>query len=711
MKQTFFTLLSLLSITTFAQKKYQDTDTLHSKNITEVTVYGSMLRTTKISKNGLVEMELPQAISVIDKKILKEQQVASLTDILKNVNGIYIMGNTGGYQEEIASRGSSISSTNTFKNGIRFFNGMKIEISGAETVEILKGNTAMEYGNVAPGGVLNIITKKPLFDFGGNAAITIGSFNNIKPQIDVYGALNSNKTIAYRFNTSYQKTNSFRNYVKSDLFYVNPSLLFKLSKKSTLLIEGDFSKSNTVPDFGAGIVNYQIVDLPRSRFTGVSWGNYKAEQSFVLARYNTQLSKQWELNAMVGYRNYNTDLFANNRPNASSGTVAANGTWKRSLQRSAIKDNYTIQQVDATSKFNTGMLKHKILVGIDAEQFTTSTTAYNTFSNYDQINIFEEYNPAKEPAIPTLTEATLTKNTVSRFGAYVQDLISLPKYVKFFIGARYNYIDTKADVYTYTTKSNAVTYNLDQPISPKVGIIFQPKTNHTFFASYSNSFSLNTGVDINGNALTPSIIDQYEVGIKNRLCKGKMQLNITAYRIVNSNLAQTSLANGNTNSNIKELAGETVSKGVELDVICRSIKNLNVMLGYSFNETKYTESNIYIIGSELRYNPKNTANASVSYTFCKGKLKNLNLGLLSQYFGDRFAGRSTRLTVVNDAYKLVPINAYTVVDCMVGYSYKKISINGKLSNIFNEMSYNVHDDNSVNPIAPTNYSLQLTYKF
>jgi len=92
---------------------------------------------------------------------LQQQQISNLTDVLKNVNGVYIMGNTGGYQEEIASRGSNISSTNTFKNGIRFFNGMKIEMSGIDKIEVLKGNTAIEYGNVAPGGVLNIITKNP----------------------------------------------------------------------------------------------------------------------------------------------------------------------------------------------------------------------------------------------------------------------------------------------------------------------------------------------------------------------------------------------------------------------------------------------------------------------------------------------------------------------------------------------------------------------
>jgi iron complex outermembrane receptor protein len=135
------------------------------------------------------------------------------------------------------------------------------------------------------------------------------------------------------------------------------------------------------------------------------------------------------------------------------------------------------------------------------------------------------------------------------------------------------------------------------------------------------------------------------------------------------------------------------------------------MAGYSYNQTTYTKSNIYIIGSELRYNPNHTANASIHYEIAKGKLKNVNIGLISQYFGNRFAGRSTRLNVPNDSYKLIPVNDYFVLDLVLGYKAKKWRCNGKLANVLNEMSYNIHDDNSVNPIMPINYSLQIGYTF
>jgi iron complex outermembrane receptor protein len=276
---------------------------------------------------------------------------------------------------------------------------------------------------------------------------------------------------------------------------------------------------------------------------------------------------------------------------------------------------------------------------------------------------------------------------------------------------RYSYQDTNSDVLTYSTNITATTNNYDQAFSPRAGLILQPSANHSLFATYSNSFQVNTGTDINGAALKPSIIDQYEIGIKNKLYEERLFLNLTTYQITNSNLAQTSLENGNTNTNIKELAGKTRSQGIELDIVANPVKGLSVIAGYSFSETKYIESNTYIEGSELKYNPKNTANLNFNYKVETGKLKGLNFGLVNTYFGKRFAGRSTRITVNNDAYRLIPLNDFIQVDATLAYVCKKWAVRTKLSNLFNELNYNIHDDNSLNPITPRNYSVSLNYTF
>jgi iron complex outermembrane receptor protein len=684
-------------------------DSLSSYHLNEVAVVGNNKKGPAVAKTNISVMDLPQAVIVIDENAFKAQQINSISDLLKNVNGMYIMSTTGGYQEEIASRGTGITSTNTFKNGIRYYGGMKTEISGIEKAEILKGNAALLFGNVAAGGVLNLVTKKPKFDFGGNVALTYGSFDRYKPQFDFYGALNMQKTIAFRLNGSYEQANSFRKYVNSKTWYVNPSLIYNLTPRTSILLEGDYTNTETTPDFGTGIVNYQLVDIPRDRFLGVSWGKYKANQSFMSAKITHAFNDNLSISSLTGLRYYNTDLFSNARPNTSGSVIAQNGDWKRNIQRSSIDDKYFVEQVDLNANFKTGPVKHQALVGFDVESSETKTLAYNQVANYDVINIFNAYNPALEAAIPVMTANTLTKNPIERYGIYAQDLLSVQKYIKLLLGVRYSNIGSTSNVYTYATQKTTETKASDKPFSPKIGLTVQPNRRMSVFASYSNSFTLNTGTDIRGNALDPSIIDQYEIGIKNKLLHNKLSLNATLYQINNSNLAQTSLENGNTNSNIKELAGATKGQGAELDMEYLPVQNLRIMAGYSYTKTTYTASNTYIVGSELRYNPKNTANVSAGYTFEKGALKNLQLGFISSYVGERFAGRSTRLTVQNDAYKLIPLAAYLQHDITLGYDLKKWNFKAKLANITNALSYNVHDDNSLNPIAPFNFSINVQY--
>ncbi len=683
------------------------------QELSEVMVEGYASLNEKevaLAKSNIKPMDLPQSTAIIDRQVLDNQQILRMSEVLMNTNGVYIMGTTGGYQEEISSRGFAFGSSNTFKNGARYFNGILNELSGIEKVEIMKGSTAILFGNVAAGGIMNLVTKKPKFDFGGEVSMRVGSFGLLKPAFDVYGGLGKSQKIAARLNGTYEQANSFRKGVSSERYYVNPSLLFQISPKTQVLVEFDYLNDRRTADFGAGIINYQIVDIPRERFVGVAWSYLKAQQMAGNVNVSHIFSDRWKLNATFAMRNYETDLFSNTRPN--SGTlISKDGTWIRNLQRSEVSENYYIGQIDLNGQFNTGKISHQILLGMDADRYQTRTTAYAQIARYDTINIFgtKEYRVRTDQ--PKMNAATLTTANIDRVGIYLQDLIGLGKKIKLLAGLRYSYQQTQSEVFTYSTQKTNTTISFDGAFSPRLGLVYQPSKNHSLFASYSNSFSLNTGVDINGDALPPSLIDQYEIGVKNELLKGKLSLNLTAYTIFNSNLAQNSLANGNTNSNIKELAGSVQSQGLEIDLTARPLQGLFLMAGYSFNETKYVRSNTFIEGSLLRYNPNHTFNASANYKIETGMLKGVSLGLISAYVGKRYAGRSTRLTVANDNYRIIELPDYLQIDGTLSYTFKNISLRTKVANIFDVLSYNVHDDNSVNPIAPRNYSTSLVLKF
>ncbi len=689
--------------------------------IEEVIVISKLQKqAVKVGKSPIKALDLPQATAVIDRATIDQQQVLRLSDAIKNANGIYVSGNStasGNNQEEFGSRGFTFGGGNTFKNGVRFNGSLLPESASLESIEILKGSSALLFGNVSPGGILNLLTKKPKFQQGGEVSFRASEYDFFKPTIDVYGSVNESNTAAYRVITSYEKGNSFRDVVNSERFYINPSFLFNLSNKTTLLVEGDYLKDSRTPDFGITTIDYKIVNLPRNTFLNFDWAKFNSKQESLTSTLTHQINSAWQVKGILSYQGYDTHLLSSLRPN-STNLVAANGDWTRGVQQVQTSQDYALAEIDLTGNFNTGNIKHTLLLGADADRSSTNTLNYKNITNYDRINIFNPTVAVKNTTyvntiVPVMDKNTTADAQIKRAGFYVQDLVELKSNLKVLAGLRYSYLENITNTFTHTSGTVSPSSTNDNVISSKLGIVFQPTKTNSIFASYSDSFVLNTGTDKFLNALPTSTINQYEVGVKNELLKGHLSANVTGYVIDYSNLAQTDFSNGNTNTNIKELAGSYTSKGVELDVTA-NLNNFKLIAGYSFNETKYTKSNIYNKGTQLRFTPKNTANTSVFYTFANTKLKGLELGIISSYFGKIYGGRlkpNNASTTAELARKPIPVDGFLQFDASVGYTIKDFSIRAKLSNIGNVTSYYVYDDNTVTPIAPRMISSSISYKF
>jgi iron complex outermembrane recepter protein len=699
----------------------EDSQTLASIEVTSSR--GLNETPVSVGKIAINPMEMPQSTMVLDRSILEKQQSSSLGDVLMNANGVYVMGTSGGSQQELAGRGFSFGSSNTFKNGVRFNNGIMPEISSLERVEILKGSGALLFGQVGAGGVLNIVTKKPKFEHGGELGFKAGSYSFFKPTFDLYGSLDERQQLAYRVNMAYENTANFRDRVESERIYFNPSFLIKAGKKTEILIEGDYLKDNRTLDFGTAAINYQIADLPRSLFLNTSWAYFKAEQKTATVTVKHDLSDSWQIRLLGSYQDFEQDQYGTTRPNASGYFVQEDGTWVRGLQRSGTEQNYYLAQLDVTGKFKTGSMEHHVLIGVDVDQYANKSLTYS-YRNaaaanknvYDTINVYDLSLRAQRHDVPDIARNTTTENPINRAGIYVQDHITLLPQLKALVGLRYSYVDTRSTVYTAANQvSGTPTKNFPSAWSPRVGLVYQPFKSTSLFASYSNSFDVNIGIDTLGsNSLPPSIINQYEVGVKNEFWNGLLAFNVAAYQIDNSNsfLAMTTIQPTRTwDSQAKASAGSIRSKGFEVDIMSRSIHGFSVISGYSYNDTRYTESLVFVKGSRLRYNPQHTANLSVFYNFPQNTvLKHFSLGMNSQYIGNRVAGRSTRTNIVNDSFKLMTVPDYMLFDGSLSYALERLVIRARVSNIFNVLSYNVHDDNSVNPIAPRQFSAAISYR-
>ena len=674
-----------------------------------------------IGKISIDPMDLPQSIATISQTTIKNQQALRLSDIVKNVNGVYLTTTRGSVQENFAARGYAFSSTNLFKDGFRINSGVMPEVSSLEKIEILKGSAAILYGQVAPGGILNMVTKQPKFQFGGEVSMLAGSNDLYKPSFDIYGPVGS--SIAYRVNGTFETANSFRDVVHYKRYYINPSLLFKLGQRTQLLVEGDYLKHNFTPDFGIGTVdNTKIPDLPRSKFLGTDWQYNTTQQTTTTVSLKHRFNSTWILDASTSYQLYKRDYYSTERIQA-----AANGDWIRPLGKINAQENFYAAQVNLTGKLRTRSIQHTLLAGVDGDRsfainndFSFPAVAGLPAGSYDQINVYDPKKFVARTDIPDATNIRRREAPINRFGVYAQDLIKLSSKFNLLAGVRWSYVQTVGiDSTNFLTgaKTKGTTRN-DDAFSPRFGLVYKAAESTSLFASYASSFSVNTGTDIYGSSLPPSIIDQYEVGIKNDFFKGMLSVNLTLYHIVNNNLAQTALfdkeGNQNSNTSIKVLSGQTKSDGVELDVAAQPIAGLSVLAGYSYNNARYTKTDTtkggFIEGEKLVNNPSNTANASIFYIFNKGSLRGFKFGATVLYIGDRLGGNNNTVGQTQTYSRLIPVDGYTVVDVSAGYTYKKISVMAKLSNITNTLNYYVHENYSINPLSPRQFVATVSYK-
>ena len=690
----------------------------NSRQLDEVIVLshnGLNHKPVMAGKVAIDPMDLPQSIASIGQGVIRDQQAQRLSDIVRNVNGVYLATTRGSTQESFSARGYGFSSSNMFKNGSRVNTGVMPEVSSLEKVEVLKGSAAILYGNVAPGGIINMVTKQPKFNFGGEVSMRAGSYDLFKPAFDVYGP--ATKNIAYRVNGTMESMNSYRDVVNSKRYYVNPSMLVKLGSRTELLLQADYLNHEFTPDFGIGSISNTIIpNVPRSRFVGAAWSYAKTQQTTTSATVKHRLNESWNINFNGSYQNYKRDYYSTERIQAD-----ANGRWVRPLGRINNDEDYYIAQLDLTGKFKTGGIEHTLLTGIDADRYSTTNYAYNQPTTYDTINILDLTKHKMRTDMPAASKIRMVNTPTNRVGAYVQDLVSLTSKLKFLMGVRWSYQQAKPATTTdYVTK--AVTTGIaktDKAFSPRLGLVYRPLSTTSFFASYANSFSVNSGTDVNGNALQPSIIDQFEAGVKNDFFKGAISANLTVYRIINNNLAQTAQFTNtgavNNNTALKELTGQTTSDGVELDLTGRPAEGLDIIAGYSYNFMRYTKTDNkkgnYVEGERLVNSPAHTANASIFYVFKNNVVKGLKIGASAFYTGKRFGGWNNTIEQAQNYSRLIPVPGFTTIDISAGYTFKKVSLLAKISNLTNTFNYYVHENYSINPIAPRQFVATAAYRF
>lgn len=706
--------------------------------LAEVEVFGERFKQPEkldvITRMPLRPSEQIQSISVISEKVIAEQGALTVTDAVRNVPGVTLFGSYGGVRESMSTRG--YRGVPVLKNGVRIDSDFRTaaitsDMQGVESIQVIKGTAAITQGIGddlgSPGGVINVVTKTPKFVNAGEVGIRTGSWGQFRPTFDVQSVLDKNKTVAFRLNGAYERSDSYRTKISKNRVYINPSLEWRPDDKTTVTLELDYLNDDTTPDRGtvnlaADSVN-ALYKMPHNKFLGFETDNVNTKILTYAARFNRQLTSNLSLRAAYFSATNETD-------NTGAGALAKVkgeplNIRNRTLARSGRDDKNSTFQLDLIGRdMYTGSIKHTFQLGFDYKETDLSTTSYALQTKNDKgetigVSVIDQIDVEKEISnvIPMdkfpnglfFTAATPVKSNSSNYGIMAQEVMTVNEYVKAILGLRYSY--GKSNSGTSTGSITGDAWN------PMFGLMVSPTRNINLFGSYTTTTSLRSAANQrpDGSTIGASTSKQWEFGVKSDWLNNRLRFNFTYFHINNSNLAYNIYNEDGSASPYYDLAGDLKRQGVEVELSGRILPNLQVMLGYAYLDAGYEHSPAYMDGSAPMNAPKHTANGWVQYIVNKGALKNLSLGVGVYYVGDRPVNEYTKKTVIHNTepgVKPFDMPAYTTVNAQIGYTYAKVTARVFFNNIFDDLGYNsYYRGGYINQIDPRNFAASLSYRF
>jgi iron complex outermembrane recepter protein len=635
-------------------------------------------------------METPLNVQVVTQQVLQDQQVTTIQEAIENVSGVTFHSDSSASRHnsgEIIIRGFSTSSV--FRNGFRddnvSFNASEQQFANIERVEVLKGSSAILYGLVEPGGIVNYITKQPQETAAYAVQQQVGSFQNYRTTVDATGPISQDKSVLYRIDASYENSGSFEDLVHTNTVFVAPVLRWNYSQSTQASLEFEYNKTNQGGFFGlAPTYNGQIIKLPRN----TNYGEYDPDRSErFLAGFNWshKFDNDWTVRHRIQYVSQTTSA-QNIIPYFIEDTGSS--VLVHRLATPAFEQTNTFStNIDLTGHFHTGELEHTFLAGGEFYRYSVWSET-NLLQPDSTVSLFDTVHtgPLVGTSLVPIGAAVLTNYD---YGAYLQDQIKLPFGLHLLGGVRYQNIADLARGGQSTTDLIQAdpTRQRAQRVTPRVGVLWQPQKWLSLYANYAEGFGPNQAQIYPNTQAPPSDARQWEVGAKAEFFDGKLRATFAYYDISKTNVPTSDLLH----PGFYLVTGEVNAKGPELDIQGEILPGWNVILTYANTEARITKSNdtysnnISTVGSRFPNVPRNTASIWSTYEFKQGDLKGLKFGGGVKY---QDAQPMQDYTGQGLQFNLAP---YATVNLMTAYSFNlngaKMTAQLNITNLFDHTYY------------------------
>ncbi|MEO0432109.1 MAG: TonB-dependent siderophore receptor [Cyanobacteria bacterium J06656_5] len=574
-------------------------------------------------------LDIPASIQVIPQQVLEDQQVTRLDEALSNVSGVAFGGTFVNTSLNFNIRGFDAP---TLRNGFRDFGGftgVSPTITNLERVEVLKGPASILYGEVQPGGLINLVTEQPLSEPTYELAARVGNRGVFQPQVDLSGPITPDQRLLYRLNASYFHDDGFTDFDQDiEQTFVAPVLAWQISERTNLTINAEYL--NDQQPFETGLVAFGdgVVDAPFDRIISEP-DNFTDSELFRIG-YDLKhdFNEQWHIRNAFEYSN--RDL-----RNVSVLPLDFDETTgfvtRFPSQQKLDTENFSLQ-TNIVGEFATGSVGHTLFAGVDLNRTEDSEVTGFDFFTPSFLDIF---NPVyglvtiDEDNLPLFADNDIQTD---RLGIYLQDQIDITDNLILLAGIRYDTVEQETT--NNPTDLNPIgseTTQNDDAWTPRVGIVYQPVDFLSLFASYSQSFTPNPGTTAAGDPLKPEEGEGFEVGIKAELLEGDLLATLAYFDITRQNVATPDPLDPFSSV----ATGKQRSQGVELDIVGEIMPGWNIIASYAYTDARVTEDNVIPDGNGLFNAPEHSASLWTTYEITSGELQGLGFGAGFNFVGER----------------------------------------------------------------------------
>ena len=679
---------------TFAFALISTNASLFSQDVEEIVVKGKVLYSDQVTalKTPVPIIDVPQTLSIVTDDEIRKQGFREIGDIVRYTPGVNTSQGEG-HRDAVVFRGVR-STADFYLDGVRDDVQYYRSLYNLEQVEILRGPNALLFGRGGTGGIINRVTKKAVLDdqFGSfdMGADTFGAFD-----FAVDYNVSTGEKSALRINFHSDTLENHRDFYDGDRYGFNPTLRLEISPVTTLDLSYEHADHERFIDRGVPTLNGEPVEAFEDIVFGDTDTNLQTLRADIYrANLSHEFSETSKGNLVIQYSDFQK-LYKNYYASGYSGgdTFTADG-YLDPTER-----NNLILSGNVVNEFQTGSVKHTLLVGAEIIDTENENYRYNTFfiTTEDDNEVFNITRPinfgVNAAGVRTYNDFTAdlkssTESDIEVASIYIQDQIDVTDNLKVLLGGRLDNFDiTVRDIKNGTSESRE-----DEEFSPRAGLIYKPQENISLYVSYAESFLPRSGeqfkkLDANAARLDPDVYESTEVGVKWDIRPG---LSFTASYFDSEQTIATRDSDTGENS---EIVGLQVD-GIELELKGQVTEKLSLAIGYSDLDGETAK------GGEPREIPEYTASLWATYEV--NDRFGIGLGITSQ-------GESN---IKNDKPGLI-LPDYTRVDFAAYYDVADdLSIQLNVENVTDELYFpHSHSTHQASVGEPLNARISLRKTF